>query len=543
MLRTPFRPGRVVIAVVLCCAADGWAQQGAYSFSQTPLRGPWTVRPACTKGMTAPDDPGRIFVALKPNGSFQVAPGDVPFAAGRRADKVWLADRGILVYAALENAGGGLYALMPDGAVSVLAHYPTSPVYEGLLPESGLLFPLRPRRATAAAERRVGPFYLLTDEARAGAKPAPALYVWDGTARKRLVGVGDTIQTPAGPSEIAYLHIKDQGGGAALVEYRKSVPPAQRRKGYGMVGASDLERSPAGWLLVQGERVTPLLADGAPIPGTNPPLPVDQLAPRSLQTNDPWVQRPARFASDGTLYGAVDHGPGRRSKTAIFRLSPEKSERIIGERDPDPLRPGKQVPYHPRLIGVSSRGAIVAYYEPVYPGEYQKAVALFRRDGKAVSLVPAEERLFAEAPLQVSNLVCTDEPRFACYYLGVQYTTGSTAVFASTQLFAADENGPRGPITPMPLSLTSYFDVVGGPHPGIFLHAVTPQDLTKNPPEKAFEFDLFLNLAEEKPTWELVPAFEGQAFNLADVVSWRSADEAIVQLPDGLHIATREPAR
>jgi hypothetical protein len=532
------RIGRVVVALTLSYVAQSSAQLTTPTFLQKSLPGPWTVKPVFVKGMAAPDDPGRTFVCIAPNETFMVAAEDLSFAASRRADKVWLADLGTLVFAALENDGSGLYALSPDGSVKALAHYPGSPPrYEGLGFGSAWL---RSPHASAAAEPRKSPFYLLAhDDSKPGAT-SPALHVWDGQARKRLVGVGDTIETPAGPSEIAYLHVKDQGGGAALVEYRKKVPQAQRRKGYSMVGATDLERSPAGWLLVRRDRVTPLLADGAPMPGSSPAVAVTELAPHSLQTDYPWFQRPARFAGDGTLYGAVDYSTGRKARKGLFRLSPEKAERVIGERDPDPLRPGKKVPGDPRLMTVINRGVIVGYYEPTYPVETQASVAFFGRDGKVANLVPPQERFFGPAPMQVQNLVCTDEPQFACYYLGVQFSTDEKAIYASVQLVAADERGPRGSIEPMPLSTTSYFDVVGGPHPGIFLHAILPHDLTKETPEKAFELDLFLDLREEKPVWQLVPTFEGQSFDLGDVVAWRNANEAIVQLPDGLYIAKRD---
>lgn len=178
------------------------------------------------------------------------------------------------------------------------------------------------------------------------------LYGWDGDAWKCVLCDGDTLDVGGVAHKIHRAHVLDTDShGRALVYWDSSRPKAN------------------GWAIHDGNTWTPVFKEGEPVPGMTG-VTIKNLSSGLFCLTD-CLPEP-RLLDDGTILGILTV-TGAPFKTALFRLSGPKAEKVLAEDEllsvagkPVKVRLGRLLDANATSLAMDFPEVTIAYYTSAY---------------------------------------------------------------------------------------------------------------------------------------------------------------------------------
>jgi len=357
------------------------------------------------------------------------------------------------------------------------------------------------------------------------------VYIWDGERLNKVLAKEDSLQigsTTYTLDSVAVIGVRRDG--KAMISYRTEKP-----------------KKTNGCLLHDGARLeTTLLPDPLPgLPGVSPDVEGE-------------VSYCPLFPGATFLHMTVKGAP---YKSAVFRLTPQKAEKLLSDGDPDPFNEGKQLKlrYPPHiwatgpdtaiLLGPLGSGKLGLELPIVaYDQGKVKTIAAFLRESKGFNAYdrgyvyyphPGEVEVLFTVMLQNISYM---NGRVTRILPDLYHFDGERLMPVLWEQVLGKEIGSLKKGTGSLLDLAFYGlprRIEMRPVPGQARGVILEMPVKKDDPKRTWYLDT--NAKEFKLT--RVPQFQtttGLRFDLDDVFAWKSETEALVRTEDGFFLLTRQ---
>ncbi len=377
------------------------------------------------------------------------------------------------------------------------------------------------------------------------------VYVWDGQRLKKLLGIdGELLGMEMGGLKYEMINgmvLSINTKGEALIYFMGGPKP----KGL------NFAKSKVGFALYDGSQLRPLLTSGDALPGMAGVTFSD--VEYSSAYYSPWFDKPLSavwMSPEATL--AVLKVSGAPYKKALFRLTQDKTEKLVAVGDPDPADPKKSIKEifyieasSPETVAIlverSDRGGLawllyhegrlrllfditMAERELGWDGLGLGNLAFIRTDPVQVLLEATVIKTKIEWQNEYYKIVTVAHRSFRT---GFYVFDGQrvTRVDKDTNLF------------------NTRFRWSFGDYPGALLEGVRLgwlTNLNKDVTQAEFQKNVTVNfLAFSVKEMNLAPPPEfamedNRRISVADAVAWKGTHQAIVRLSDGLHLLTKK---